>query len=166
MKYTSRQHFTDRVDAERDRFLEIAESIGPEYFDTPGVWGDDWTIKDLFAHLTEWEQMFLRWHREGLEGKTPSMPAPGYKWNETPDLNRAIQRRHADAAWEDVSAAFESSFDEIDGLIGTLSDDDLFEPGRFAWTGNHPLITYLGANTASHYATAAKILKRWRSRPA
>ena len=28
MKYTSRQHFTDRVDAARDRLPEIAESIG------------------------------------------------------------------------------------------------------------------------------------------
>ena len=166
MKYTSRQHFTDRVDAEHERFLELAEAIGRDHFETPGVSGDNWTIKDLFAHLTEWERMFLRWHREGLQGKSPALPAPGYRWNETPELNRAIQRHYADTPWESVAESFDASYDDIDALLRTLSAADLFEPARFAWTGKHRLITYLGANTASHYATAANILKRWRSRNA
>ncbi|MBZ0171777.1 MAG: ClbS/DfsB family four-helix bundle protein, partial [Phycisphaerales bacterium] len=41
------------------------------------------------------------------------------------------------------------------------SEAELLEPGRFAWTGRYPLTTYLGANTASHYAAGSKILRRY-----
>ena len=43
-----------------------------------------------------------------------------------------------------------------------LPETELFTPGHYAWTGKNTVVTYLGANTASHYRTAAKILKRWQ----
>jgi len=36
----------------------------------------------------------------------------------------------------------------------------LLRPGHFAWTGRNPLATYLGANSASHYRFATKVLTR------
>ena len=161
MKYQSKNHFTERTETEHNRFLEIAGSIGKRNFEQPGVWGEGWTIKDLFAHLTAWEQLFLGWHRTGLEGKMPTLPAPGYKWNETPRLNHAIWLAHKDESWRSVSVAFDRSFDTIHSLIDGLSEPDLLQPGRFDWTGKHPLVTYLGANSASHYAAGCKILTRW-----
>ena len=127
----------------------------------PGVWGDDWTAKDLFAHLTEWEQMFLGWYRDGLAGRKPSLPAPGFRWNETPRLNRAIWRKHRHASWPSVRRRFDASYVEILTLAESLPEEALLAPGSFAWTKANPLVTYLGANTASHYRTATKILKRW-----
>ena len=38
--------------------------------------------------------MFLGWYEDGLRGIAPQMPAPGYKWRETPKLNRAIWEKH------------------------------------------------------------------------
>ena len=35
------------------------------------------------------------------------------------------------------------------------------EAGHFAWTGKSALVTYAGANTASHYRFGLKVLKRW-----
>lgn len=166
MKYASKAAFVERMETEHDRFLGMAESIGKDHFGKPGVWGEGWTIKDLFAHLTAWEQMFLGWHHAGLSGETPAMPARGYKWNETPRLNHAIWAEHRDEPWPAVAAAFDDTYDEVCVLVEGLSGGDLLEPGRFAWTGKYPLTTYLGANTASHYAAARRILERWRRRSA
>jgi len=160
MKYAAKREFVDRVHAEHNRFLALADEIGADRFNDPGVWGEGWNVKDLSAHLTEWEHMFLSWHRAGLAGETPNMPAPGYKWNETPRLNLAIREKHKNAPWTAVRAGFDRSFAEITALIDTLSEHDILEPGRFAWTGRNALITYPGANTASHDAAGRKILKR------
>ncbi|USN98918.1 MAG: ClbS/DfsB family four-helix bundle protein [Phycisphaeraceae bacterium] len=161
MRYASKADFVARMESEHDGFLELAESIGKHRFDEPGVWGKGWTIKDLFAHLTAWERMFLGWHREGLAGRRPQMPAPGFKWNELPKLNHSIWKEHKNEAWEAVAEAFDESYEEMEAFVAGLSERDLLEPGRFAWCTRYPLTTYLGANTASHYGAAIRILRRW-----
>lgn len=166
MKYASKRDLITQIESEHQGFVELIESIPRNQFNEPGVWGDDWTIKDLVAHLTEWEQMFLRWHREGTAGRKPAMPAEGYKWSETRDLNRAIWKKHKNTSWKRVRDAFDRSFDEVLGLAKSLSENELLEPGQFEWTGKNALTTYLGANTCSHYRTASKIIKRWQRQQA
>jgi hypothetical protein len=164
MKYSSKQDLLTQIETEHARFVDLIDALPTRSRTETGVWGEDWTAKDLVAHLTEWEQMFLRWHRAGLAGKQPQMPAPGYKWSETPRLNHEIWRRHKDASWKRTRAAFDASYQEILALAKSLREEELLEPGRFAWTKKNPLTTYLGANTASHYRTAVKIIKRWQRR--
>lgn len=69
-------------------------------------------------------------------------------------------------SWRTVKARFDRSYEQMEQLVASLSERQLLEPGQFAWTATSPLRTYLGANTASHYAAASKILKRWIRRAA
>jgi len=161
MKFGSKLEWIESIETEHHRLVELVSSIPKERYLEEGVWGDGWNIRDLLAHLTEWEQMFLTWYRAGLEGGHPDMPAKGYKWNQTPALNQAIWERYRRKPLDDVWADFETSFDEIFSLAQGLSTNELLEPGHFPWTGRNSLTTYLGANTTSHYRTATKILERW-----
>ena len=52
--------------------------------------------------------MFLRWYRAGREGRKPAVPAEGYKWNETPRLNKAIWQKHRNKSWRSVRWQFDS----------------------------------------------------------
>jgi hypothetical protein len=128
------------------------------------VWGDGWTLGDLVAHLAEWQQMFLRWYADGLRGVEPAMPAPGFKWNETPRLNRAIREKHRSRPLATVRAEFDAGYGEIIRVVEGLPPRALLQPGRFEWTGKHALSTYLGPNTASHYRFAIKVIDRWLRR--
>ncbi len=161
MRFKSKEELLASIEREHGAFVALVATLPDGCYDEPGVWGDDWTVKDLLAHLSAWEQMFLGWYREGLSGKQPDLPAPGYKWNETPRLNKEIWRRHRDKPWMQVRHDFDASYREILELAQSLSENQLLNPGRFAWTGKNPLTTYLGANTVSHYRTATSILKRW-----
>ncbi len=29
---------------------------------------DDWSLKDLLAHLIDWDELFIRWYRAGQRG--------------------------------------------------------------------------------------------------
>ena len=164
MKYASKKDLIGQIESAHAQLLEIVESIPRRRYAEPGVWGEDWTVKDLLAHLTEWEQMFLRWYRDGLAGEQPAMPAEGYKWNELPRLNREIWRKHRNTSWKRVREAFDQSYEEILSLTRSLSQRQLLTPAVFAWTRKNALTTYLGANTCSHYRAAIKILKRWLRR--
>lgn len=164
MRFRSKRELLQSIRQEHDAFLAVAASIPRRRYSETGVWGDAWTIKDLFAHLTEWEQMFLGWYRQGMEGQDPPLPAPGYKWNQTPELNRAIWRKHRRKSWAKVSEAFDRSFAEIVSLAESLTEPELLEAGRVPWTRKLPLASYLAPNSCSHYRAATKILKRWLRR--
>ena len=113
MKFESKRALVIAIETEHETFLDVASQIPLKRYTEPGVWGDDWTVKDLFIHLTEWEQLFLGWYRAGVAGEVVEIPAPGYKWNETPRLNRDIQRRTKRRAWRTARAAFNDSYREI-----------------------------------------------------
>ena len=165
MKFQSKTDLLEAIEREHATFVDLVEALPSRSFAEAGVWGDGWTIKDLCAHLTEWEQMLLRWYGDGMEGREPVMPAAGYKWNETPRLNKAIWRKHRDKSWRQVKKEFDSSYEEILKLAQLLDERELLAPGYFPWTKKLPLMTYVAANTSSHYRTATKLLRRWlRSR--
>lgn len=161
MKFRSKRELIEAIEREHEIFVDLVESLPSRSYATAAVWGDGWTVKDLCAHLTEWEQMFLRWYRDGREGREPDLPAAGYKWNETPRLNQAIWKKHRNKSWRTVRAEFDASYREILTLARELEETEILTPGFFPWTKKVPLMTYLAANTSSHYRTATKFIKRW-----
>ena len=162
MRYSSKDQLLSTIREEHDRLIELVDAVTPDQRKKPGVWGERWTLTDLLAHLAEWHVMFLRWYRDGLIGREPDLPAAGFKWNETPRLNREIWAKHKDRSWVEVRADFDRTYEEIVALVESLSEEELLEPGHFPWTGKKPLTTYLGPNTASHYRFGMKVLRRYR----
>lgn len=163
MRFASKAELIEGIEETYRAFVELTRSIPKTRYREAGVWGDDWTLQDLLWHLTEWHRMCLGWYREGRDGGSPALPAAGYKWNQTPALNRAIWLKHRRKTLAEALGEFETSHEEILSLVRRLSPKDLLAPGRFAWTGQHPLTTYLAPNTSSHYRWATKVLKRWLS---
>lgn len=161
MKYKSKQALLDDIRTEHDSLCARLADIPQTRWKEVGVWGDEWTLSDLVAHLAEWHRMFLRWYEDGLRDATPAMPAPGYKWSETAKLNRAIWEKHRSRSPAAVRAEFDSGYGRIVEIVEALSPEQLLEPGHFAWTGKHALTSYLGPNTASHYRFAIQAIKRW-----
>jgi hypothetical protein len=47
-----------------------------------GVTRSGWSVKDILAHLVEWQQMNLDWYEAGLRGEKPAIPAPGITMRE------------------------------------------------------------------------------------
>jgi hypothetical protein len=161
MKYESKQALMDDIRMEHDSLCARLAEIPKARWQERGVWGDGWTLSDLVAHLAEWQHMFLGWFEDGLRRATPELPAPGYKWSQTARLNRAIWEKHRSRSQAAVRADFDSGYRRIVQIVEALSPAQLLQSGHFEWTGKHPLTTYLGANSASHYRFAIKVIKRW-----
>lgn len=158
MRYASKGDLLIDIRAQHDSLSAHLDEIPGVRYTEKGVWGENWTLKDLIAHLAEWQRMLLSWFEDG------PMPAKGYKWNETPKLNRMIGSKHRTRSLAAVRRDFETGYRQIVARVESLSEEQLFAPGHFSWTRQNALVTYVGANTASHYRFAIRVIKRWLRR--
>ena len=128
----------------------------------PGVTRGGWSVKDILAHLVEWQKMNLHWYTAGLAGEKPAMPAPGFTLRDLPRLNQMIYRKHHRRSLQSVMRDYHSYHERVIDLIETLPDSDLITLQRFSWTGpSWTLSDYLRASTAAHYLWARKRIRRW-----
>lgn len=126
------------------------------------VWSgsmDNWSVKDILAHLVDWEQRFTDWYNAGLQNKVPETPAPGMTWRDLPKLNQEGYELHKDDNLEDVLDQFECSYKQTYTLIESMTEQEIFEPEYFAWTGKSSLLSWIVANTSSHYNWARRNIR-------
>jgi len=127
-----------------------------------GVTRGGWSVKDVLAHVVEWQQMNLGWYAAGLRGETPAIPAPGFTLRDLPRLNAKIHRKHQRRSLRAVMRDYRTYHQRVVGLIKALPDADLVTLGRFSWTGpSWTLSDYLRAATAAHYLWARTRIRRW-----
>lgn len=119
-------------------------------------------IRDVLAHLHAWHLMMNDWYTVGMTGEKPEIPAKGYTWKTTPDLNTEIQKRYTDTPLDEIKQKLELSHQTMLTLIETHSDEELFEKKRYKWTGSTSLGAYFISATSSHYDWALKLIKKCR----
>ena len=120
-------------------------------------------IRDVLAHLNHWHLMMLSWYNTGMKGEKPEMPARGYTWKTTPELNRVIWEKYKNADLNQIRKDLNRSYQKIQNLIQQHSNEELFEKKRYKWTGSTSLGSYLISATSSHYDWAYKLIKKAKS---
>jgi uncharacterized protein (TIGR03083 family) len=158
-KPTTKEQLLDEIRREREALEDFLSTLTPGQMTKPGAIGP-WSVKDVLAHLVEWEQMFLGWHNDGLRGRAPYLPAGGFNWGQLPQLNQHIYEKHRDRPLDDVRKQFRASYRKMLKTVQGLSEEDLFTPGRFAWTKKLALTSYLIPNTISHYRWARTQMRK------
>lgn len=146
-----------------DKLIELIESCPSEamYEEFPSGYLNR-NIRDVIAHLYEWHTMVMHWYEVGKTGAKPDIPAKGYTWKTTPDLNRAIQEKYSDMTFEKAIRLFNDSHHQMMDLITSHTDEELFEKKRYKWTGSTSLGAYLISCTSSHYDWALKLIRKCR----
>ena len=152
---------------ERSALDRTLASLTKRQMTQAGVTKGGWSVKDILAHLLEWQQMNLDWYAAGLRNEKVHMPAPGYTLRDLPRLNEMIYRKHRRRSLPSVVADFEEHHRKMVSLIESVSDADLTTLGRYSWTGpSWTLSDYLRAGTVAHYLWARQRIGRWLRRQA
>ncbi len=157
---TTRDELLARIDSDYDALLIQVSAVDPSDRERPGACQQS-SVKDLLAHLDAWHELFLTWERIGRAGDRPEMPAVGFTWKQTPELNEQIWQRTHDDSWKDVRARLEVSHDRVRDVVATYSDESLFAKRRFAWTGSTSVGSYAVSATTSHYDWARNQIRRF-----
>ncbi len=108
---------------------------------------EDWSVKDLIAHITWWESFILE-RVTDLIGGARSEPA------EHQDvLNARVYKQHEDSQLAEVLAAFDANWPKLEALISPLNDEQLNTPAYYPTYDGIALLPILKAGTISHYPT-------------
>ncbi len=117
-------------------------------------------VRDVLAHLHHWHLMMLEWYAVGMKGDKPEMPAKGYTWQTTSELNLKILETYSTMELKKVRKSLDKSFNDVLKIINKHSNEELFEKKRYNWTGTTSLGAYLVSATSSHYDWALKLMKK------
>jgi hypothetical protein len=157
---TTKQELVDAAEGGFSELMNLVPSLPDVVRDGPFQFEDrDRNLRDVLVHLTKWHQMMLLWHADGMAGKKPIMPAPGYTWKTTPALNAAIWEAAQSVSLQQALNDVAESHRQVMSLIETHSDEELFTKKRYPWTGSTSLGSYLVSATSSHYDWALKKLR-------
>ena len=88
-------------------------------------------VRDVLAHLYHWHLMFLEWYKVGMIGEKPEMPAKGYTWKQTPELNQAIQKLYSNTDLQNSQENLNRSHKKIQKIIDKHSNRELFEKKKY-----------------------------------
>lgn len=158
-KPTTKQELLDVAQKEYAALESYLATFTPKEMTAPGALGD-WSVKDVLAHLFEWQTMLFGWYETGLRGETPAVPADGYKWSDLPALNDNIRQKYGDALLEDVIQEFRASHVRMVEFVNHLTEADLFTPGKYRWLNQNTLAAYCNACAGAHYRWARTDMRK------
>ena len=154
----TQKELIESIRTTRELLEKKYSKLTPKQMVWPGSM-DDWSVKDILAHLVDWEQRFIAWYKAGQKGETPETPAPGFTWRELPKLNQEGYEQHKNDKLENVLEQSEKSYQEILELVTGMKEQEIFEEKYYGWTGATPLLPWISANTSSHYNWARRNIR-------
>lgn len=106
---------------------------------------EDWSVKDLVAHIAWWESFILERVTDLINGAR-SEPAEHHDV-----LNARAYAQHKDSSLTEVLAAFDANWPRLEALIASLSDEQINTPAYYRTYDGVALLPILGAGTFNHY---------------
>jgi len=156
----SKDKLLEQIRVDRGRLEGNLAKLSQEDMMRSGVIGE-WSVKDILAHLVDWEQRCLNWIEASFRGETPETPAPGMTWKDLDVLNQQIFAKHRNRTLEAVLDEFHSSYQAILKTVEDISEEDLTNPHRFGWRAGKPLWKLIASNTYNHYRWAKTEIRKW-----
>jgi len=158
---TNKAALLEEMEKEHQLLVQSIAKLSIDDLLAPATCGE-WSVKDVMAHITEWEQHALSWYRAGLRGEKPKTPDADFGWDQIDALNHAMYLKHREDALSDVRAAFEHSYQELLEAVNAMSEEVLFEPNQFAWTSEYILADLIIDSTSKHYRGHNKDILAWQ----
>jgi uncharacterized protein (TIGR03083 family) len=135
----------DRIHRDREALAALWRGLTEEQMiHRPGP-QEDWSVKDLVAHVTGWESFVLERMTDLTNGEK-SEPA------EHQDvLNARAYEQHKDSPLADVLAAFDANWPKLEALVSSLNDEQINTPAYCRTYDGIALLPILRAGTFGHY---------------
>lgn len=121
----------------------------------PGVTGT-WSVKDILAHVTTWEEEALKMLPLLREGVTPPRYADAYGGLNA--FNALMSERKRGLSLSEVLAQLDDTHRRLIEYVHSVPDDLLTTETRFR--------RRLRLDTYSHYPEHARAIREWRARSA
>lgn len=160
---TSKAELLAAIDTEHERLTATLSGLTDEQLVQPGV-ESDWSVKDVLAHITWWEQWMVQKLDALARGdKIPQLLRPDED-QETglARLNSDIFAAGRDRPLAEVRADFDRSFQQALAAVAALAEHDIFDPQGLGGGLNEAPVYLIASNTYEHYEEHSATIRRWR----
>lgn len=157
---TTQRELIDRIEREYIELEQLLVRIPAARATEPGV-TDEWSARDVVAHMIYWQDFVCDRIDAVIEGRAPE---PDTAPEDTDRINRQAVLERRTQTWQEVHTEFERSTQRVIQTVASLSDEDLFVPGRYRPVYDGPLWMAIDRETYSHYEGHAKQLRSWLER--
>jgi hypothetical protein len=131
-----------RLQAERARLEQTLSSLSQEQMLGPVVVGE-WTVKDVLAHLADWEAHMLTWVTAARSGDPVEHPDPGLTWKQLNIFNQRIYEAHRDQPLEKVFEYFRSIHEQFMMMVEGMPDHEILTSGVYPFLGKGSIYGWL-----------------------
>lgn len=152
--HMSPQELIARAREERAGFTALWQDLSEEQLEQRHGPQEDWSVKDLMAHIAWWEKHAM--------GRVAGLLAGGQDLV-TPDFdafNAEIFEQHKDLPYGVVLDEYNTSFVHLEAQVGELNEEQLNDDGRYPTRAGSLLNLYIG-NTFGHYAMHRPDVERY-----
>ncbi|MGH2617345.1 MAG: ClbS/DfsB family four-helix bundle protein [Thermomicrobiales bacterium] len=149
----------------RDDIERVVTEAG-EVGETRPDSADEWTCKDLIAHLTSWRLTTVARLEAGLRGEEPAMPwpAPLDEDGDLDEINHWFFETNRDKPFAEIVRESRETIARVERAIAALPERDLLEPDRFPWLAGYALGPAVVHGTLEHYREHEPDLRAWLAR--
>lgn len=159
----NKQKLLGTIESEAELWELFLNEVGEERMEQPGATGD-WSFKDVVAHISTWRANTLTRLRAARQDQTPSEQFWPAGWDKDNDediekINEWIYKENCDRSLTDVLNESRQQFRSLREVVRTLSEDELFDPDRFAWMDGEPLASLVSFGHFHEEHEAA--LRQW-----
>lgn len=138
----------DALEDGRQELVEMLEDLPDEVMLKPGVCGE-WSIKDILAHLTQWEGQTVTLLFQA--GQSDRKPTTAHFGKETVDeVNQRWYETGKDRPLERVWDDWVGVRKQMIRRVTAFSERDLNDPQRYPWLKGEPLWQLIANNTFEH----------------
>ena len=149
----------ERLETERRRLEANLTGLTPSDMVEPGVVGP-WSVKDVLAHLADWEAHMPLWLAAARCGEAVECPEAGVTWQQLDLFNARIYERHRDRSLEEVLAYFRDTHRQFMEMVEAMPEEEMVTPSRYAFTGKGAIWDWLSAY-AAHDLWAKTHIRQW-----
>ena len=112
----------------------------------------DWSVKDILAHVSTWEEEALKYLPVILQGKTP----PRYRnlYGGIDPFNAQMTARKSSLSLSEILKQLDETHRLLINYLNSIPEDQFTQNTRFS--------RRLRADALSHYPLHAKAIRAWR----
>ena len=127
----------------------LLEALTPEQLTQPNV-QDDWSIKDMLAHIAAWERFTIA-RLEAMRDMAPLKIPPVTSDEQVDAMNARVYAENQARPLAEVMADFQATHQALYTLVESLDEAFLQGAVPFEWGEGRPIWGMVAANTYWHY---------------
>jgi hypothetical protein len=156
-----KEEIISRLYAGRENFLDSIQGLSDQEVETLNV-SDQWTVKDILAHLTRWEAELVKLLWQAKNNVKPT--TVHFNLQSVDKINARWHIESQSRALDVDLADFHGVREQTIRRVKSFSDSALNDPQHFPWLESKPLWKWIINDSIGHDAEHEAQIRSWRRR--